>query len=176
MGGRYQLLTTELPGTRQLLEMSSEYQSCCSISQHFISRRLINRHPNQLNQSTVLQQPLGGICTRRGSGRAAFPAPARGWSRGTEPGSGTRPREPLNRGRLGNQRKYSWLICYYFASLHLLSKPSSHLLSFVCRVAKRLIFKQKSDLAACLHASPSLAPHPSTTRRHVPTSPGGTHP
>lgn len=176
MGGRYQLLTTELPGTRQLLEMSSEYQSCCSISQHFISRRLINRHPNQLNQSTVLQQPLGVICTRRGSGRAAFPAPARGWSRGTEPGSGTRPREPLNRGRLGNQRKYSWLICYYFASLHLLSKPSSHLLSFVCRVAKRLIFKQKSDLAACLHASPSLAPRPSTTRRHVPTSPGGTHP
>ena len=53
------LLAAELTGTRQCLRKVSNTRSCCSTSQHFVSKRLINRYPIQFNdQSIGLQKPL----------------------------------------------------------------------------------------------------------------------
>lgn len=93
------LLTTELPGMRQHVREVLNIRSCCSINGHFISRRLINQHPNQFGYESIgLQKPLRRyLHTQRapvrrevGAGRLS-PAPARGCSSGTWLSWGLRP-------------------------------------------------------------------------------------
>lgn len=80
------LLTAELPGTRLCLRRVLNIKSCCSFSQRFIRRGLINRHPNQFSyQSIRWQKPPGRYLhterapvRRGGSGRLVFPSSSMG--------------------------------------------------------------------------------------------------
>lgn len=103
------------------MRKAQSIRSCCGISQHFISRQLINRHLNQLGYQSYRSQ----------KSRRCLPCGAlAGRLRHTSvPSSSTRhslPPQPrmLDLASLGGQPKFRWLIRYVTALLPHICFPN----------------------------------------------------